>query len=117
MLDYGCGKCHALNNEHFVAEGFDPYFRPINLDQKFDTIICNYVLNVVDEPARTQILNQIVSLLNPGGKAYISVRRDMKADYTTKDTEQFIVKLEKESLVKNSNFETYVISSFHNFNV
>lgn len=110
VLDYGCGKCHDLNNQHFVAEGFDPHFRPIALDKKYDTIICNYVLNVVPDDVRSTILEKIKSLLNDNGTAYVAVRRDMASDYTTKDTEQFLVELDYPTVVKNSNFEIYKIS-------
>ena len=40
----------------------------------YDTVICNYVLNVVYPRTRIDILRKIYEVLKPGGKAYITVR-------------------------------------------
>lgn len=74
-LDYGCGKGRdALT---YDMESYDPHYRPERPAGLFETITCNYVLNVVDEATQHSILADIASLLTPSGKAYITVRRDL----------------------------------------
>lgn len=84
VLDYGCGKgkdAEALEERGFNVEKYDPVHHPVIPTGKFDTIICNYVLNVVEEGVnRGKVLYNIRSLLNDGGAAYISVRNDLKDD-------------------------------------
>jgi hypothetical protein len=93
-LDYGCGRMHDA--KAFGMVGYDPYYNPIELSGEFDTITCNYVLNVIDNAAmRCEVLETIHSLLAVGGTAYITVRRDVKRDgYTSKGTYQCNVELE-----------------------
>jgi hypothetical protein len=31
ILDYGCGKCHDINNEYFKCDGYDPHLCLPNL--------------------------------------------------------------------------------------
>lgn len=82
VLDYGCGRCHSVNNQHFKADGFDPHFEFDQTDasvinsRKYDTIICNYVLCVLREEERQTVLRSIQSLLSVKGIAYIAVRND-----------------------------------------
>lgn len=82
VLDYGCGKCHSVNNQHFVADGYDPHFRPDGLiaRKKYRTILCNYVLCVVPAAERITILKDIQSRLvddEPDTAfALLSVRND-----------------------------------------
>jgi SAM-dependent methyltransferase len=81
MLDYGAGK--GLDADHFGMEKYDPTFWPQRPTTTFDTITCNYVLNVVPPDAEDEILADIEDLLAPGGTAYIAVRRDVKEDGLT----------------------------------
>ena len=80
MLDYGCGKCHEINNEYFgQCDGYDPYYRPDGLikGKRYDYILCTYVLCTIDDhEERLKILKEIKRLLKPDGHAYISVRND-----------------------------------------
>jgi hypothetical protein len=82
VLDYGCGKCHSVNNEHFKADGYDPHFRPDGIPEgvKYRTIICNYVLCVIPAEERTAILHKLQGLLMDGEPdtafALVSVRND-----------------------------------------
>lgn len=71
-LDYGCGRKTFRD-----MAGYDPYWMPERPTGKFDTIICNYVLNVVDAETEKEIIRDILSLLAPYGKAYFAVRRDL----------------------------------------
>ena len=79
VLDYGCGKCHEINNQHFVADGYDSYYRPEILIKRYDTIICNFVLNTIESIfERVAIVQRIRKLLSSNGVAYVSVRNDKK---------------------------------------
>ena len=55
---------------------FDPYFYPDLPAGQFDTIICNYVLNVIDPAEVSGLIEFLESLLTENGIAYITVRRD-----------------------------------------
>jgi hypothetical protein len=78
-LDYGCGKCHDINNLFFKADGVDPYYRMVEIGTQYDTILCHFVLNVIEEePERWSVLQTIRNLLAPTGIAYISVRNDLQ---------------------------------------
>ncbi len=82
-LDFGCGlglDINYLKNKDIDITGYDPYYLPEYPKVKFDTIICNYVLNVLLKDEQTNVLMAISELLKPEGKAYISVRRDIKRD-------------------------------------
>jgi 2-polyprenyl-3-methyl-5-hydroxy-6-metoxy-1,4-benzoquinol methylase len=114
VLDYGCGKgedAKTLENLEFDVEKYDPHYYPEIPTGKFDTIICNYVLNVVDEENRSLVLNNIKSLLNDEGIAYISVRNDLKDDVVkAKGYNQYRVYLpedEFELIKKTGSFKMY----------
>jgi ATP adenylyltransferase len=89
-LDYGCGK--GIDAETFKMSKFDPYFFPIELKRYFgayDTVTCQYVLNVLPKKNEKEILTNIQNLLSDNGNAYITVRRDiLKEGLTTKKTFQ-----------------------------
>jgi len=90
-LDYGSGR--GYDADHFKMAKFDPHFAPERPKGQFNTIVCNYVLNVVNVVTQRQILDDIKSLLVEGGIAYVSVRRDLKKDHNYKTYSQRIVKL------------------------
>jgi hypothetical protein len=76
-LDFGCGK--GFDAEQLGMEKYDLNFEPKMPAGLFDTITCNYVLNVIESPEeRMSVEDQIIRHLNPGGVAYISVRDDLK---------------------------------------
>jgi SAM-dependent methyltransferase len=86
-LDYGCGK--GFDAETLGFEKYDPYFFPEMPEGVFDFIMCNYVLNVVDEESGEKILEKIMEALDVGGICLISVRRDVKQDgFTSRGTYQ-----------------------------
>ena len=99
VLDYGCGRgfdVQALN-----IQGYDPHYSPEMPKCKFDTITCNYVLNVVDKEIELLILKTIKALLKKNGVAYISVRRDkFNEGFTSKKTFQRFVELDLEVVNK-----------------
>lgn len=87
VLDYGCGRAfdvRYLVRLGFDITGYDPFWKPYDNVQfhnfGYHVILCNYVLNVVDEDTQELILMDIEDLLAPEGVAYITVRRDIKED-------------------------------------
>ncbi len=87
ILDYGCGKgadAKYLNNSGANVKSYDPYWNPISLKgQLFDTVLCTYVANVISKEEEQELLSSIKSLLKKDGKAYITVRRDIKKEGVT----------------------------------
>lgn len=107
VLDYGCGR--GFDVDFFGIDGYDPYWEVgIKKDKKYDTIVCNYVLNVVSEEEQKKIISDIRSLLKPEGKAYFTVRRDIKKDYKVGNYVQRVVILNDAlSILKTKGFEIY----------
>lgn len=84
VLDFGCGRGadgEFLRSEDIYVREFDPVHRPDwkILRQRFDVVTCTYVFNVLPESMEKELLGTLRVLLNPGGKAYITVRRDVGA--------------------------------------
>lgn len=72
------------------------------------TQYCSYVYNVINEVERKSITRQIKSMLKKDGRAYITVRRDIKSDYVSKKgTHQYIVKLDAPVVIETSDFCIY----------
>ena len=113
ILDFGCGKgfdTDFLAEEGFDITGYDPYFRPEKPTGQFNTIICNYVLNVLGENEGNKVIEEIKSLLVHCGFAYITVRRDIKREgYTKRGTFQRNVKVNLPILKENKNFCMYFL--------
>ena len=89
ILDYGCGKgfdSRSLRVRGHKCDSFDPHYQPnIDRTKRYDTILCTYVLNVIpSEHERQRVCRDIFTLLKPGGRAYISVRRDIDKEGFTK---------------------------------
>lgn len=85
VLDYGCGKCAALNEDELASVNgvksvlsYDPFYSPhvFKMDSPFDTILCTYVLCTLPKSQEKQILRHIQNLLAPMGLAFITVRND-----------------------------------------
>jgi len=119
ILDFGCGlgsDVESLKKKGFDVFGYDPHFFPVYPKEKFDTIICLYVLNVLFTEEQTTVLMQVSSLLKEGGKAYFAVRRDIQYEgFRThklhqKPTFQCNVKLPFQSILKNESCEIYEYS-------
>jgi 2-polyprenyl-3-methyl-5-hydroxy-6-metoxy-1,4-benzoquinol methylase len=110
-LDFGCG--HGKDAEILDLERYDPHFFPTKPKGKFDTILCTYVLNVVPKDQEAVILKRIKALLSrPHGKAYITVRRDVKKDHlTSKGTLQRRVRLKLPVVKSNSDYCIYLLEA------
>jgi diadenosine tetraphosphate (Ap4A) HIT family hydrolase len=81
VLDFGCGlgkDIDFLTEKKIRITGFDPYYKKDYPTKKFDTIMCNYVLNVLLQEEQSSVLMAVSELLKPDGKAYFTVRRDIK---------------------------------------
>ena len=116
ILDYGCGygeDVKFLRENGFNVDGYDLYYKPELKEKKFDIIICNYVLNVLLLEQQSEVLMHISELLKPEGKAFFTVRRDIKyVGYRLhkihkKYTYQCNVVLPYKSIFKNENCEIY----------
>jgi hypothetical protein len=73
ILDYGCG--FGFDADHFGWEAYDPHYRQKAPEDVFETIICNHVANMLTRSSRQKLFLDIVDLLAPQGKAYLSVSR------------------------------------------
>lgn len=84
ILNYGCGYNEdgiILSKEGFNIFSYDKFnleYRDDELlNRKYDTVICNYVLNVIDDlEIHKKVLEQLKEL---GENIYICVRSDVKA--------------------------------------
>lgn len=88
VLDYGCGKGADgvyLKTKSIKTDSYDPYWNPILLEgKKYDTILCTYVLNVIEsDKEQADLISSILKHLKPSGKAYMTVRRDIKKEGRT----------------------------------
>jgi hypothetical protein len=78
MLDFGSGK--GFDAKHYCMCSYDPYYQPVVPGMLYNTITCNYVLNVIEQPAsRETVLANILAMLTDDGTAYITVRNDKAA--------------------------------------
>lgn len=116
ILDFGCGfgkDVEELSGMGHEITGYDPYYKPDYPTKTFDTIICHYVLNVLQMQEQAKVLFDVSRLLKFGGKAYFSVRRDLKTQgfrthYVHKvPTYQTHVTLPYRSIFKNDSVEIY----------
>lgn len=122
ILDYGCGfgfDTDELKKQGYDVVGYDNYYRPELPVGQFDTIICNYVLNVLEPYAQAEVLMDISHLLKPEGTAYIAVRRDLEKEgfrlhaIHKQYTYQCNVKLPYKSLFANTSYELYEYKHFN----
>lgn len=99
-------------------EGYDKFHFPNYPTEKFDTIICFYVLNVLFPEEQTNVLMELSQLVKPTGKVYIAVRRDIQYEgfrmhkIHQKKTYQCNVILNSKSFFKNENCEIYEYQHF-----
>jgi diadenosine tetraphosphate (Ap4A) HIT family hydrolase len=125
VLDFGCGI--GKDVELFKAKGinivgFDPFYFPDFPTEKFDTILCFYVLNVLLPEEQAEVLMNVSSLLKPNGKAYFAVRRDIQYEgfrihkIHKKETYQCLIKLGYLSIFKNENCEIYEFEHYTTLN-
>lgn len=116
ILDFGCGLAFDVNDlktKGFKIDGYDKYHTPDYPVKKYDTIICNYVLNVLQPDEQPEVLMAVSELLKPNGKAYFTVRRDITYEgfrmhkIHKQTTFQCNVKLPYKSIYLNESCEIY----------
>jgi diadenosine tetraphosphate (Ap4A) HIT family hydrolase len=116
VLDFGCGigkDVELLKHKGFDIIGYDPFYFSKFPTEKFDTILCFYVLNVLLPEGQAEVLMNVSNLLKPNGKAYFAVRRDIQYEgfrihkIHKKETYQCLIKLAYSSVFKNENCELY----------
>jgi diadenosine tetraphosphate (Ap4A) HIT family hydrolase len=125
ILDFGCGigkDVELLRGKGFDILGYDPHYFPNYPNEKYDTILCFYVLNVLLPEEQAQVLMNVSSLLKPNGKAYFAVRRDIQHEgyrvhkIHKKETYQCIIKLGYKSIFENENCEIYEYQHYTTLN-
>ena len=51
--------------------------------KKYETVLATYVMNVLPVKRQAEVIRQVRQHLAPGGRAYITVRSDVKRDGVT----------------------------------
>ena len=122
VLDFGCGfgkDVELLKAKGINITGYDKHYFPEYPQEKFDTIICFYVLNVLLPEEQATVLMELSQLVKPTGKVYIAVRRDLQFEgfrmhkIHQKKTYQCNVVLNSKSFFKNENCEIYEYKHFN----
>lgn len=125
VLDFGCGTgkdVEILKGKGFDIVGYDPFYFPDFPTERFDTILCFYVLNVLLPEEQAEVLMNVSNLLKPNGKAYFAVRRDIQYEgyrvhkVHKKETYQCLIKLAYLSVYKNENCEIYEYEHYTTLN-
>ena len=115
-LDYGCGR--GFDVEYFGLHGYDPnsgdpgYHCPL-YGSPFSTILCTYVLNVIESYwERMEVLLMIRNHLTEDGIAYITVRNDKKNlnGKTSTGSWQGHIKLDLPVVRKTSSYIIYKLT-------
>jgi len=122
ILDFGCGfgfDTVELKRQGYDITGYDYYYCSDYPEGKFDTIICNYVLNVLEPYAQAEVMMNVTNLLTPTGTAFFAVRRDLMEEgfrlhaIHRQYTYQCNVRLPFQSLVCNKSYELYQYNHFN----
>ena len=125
VLDFGCGigkDVELLKAKGVDIIGYDPFYFPEFPTEKFDTILCFYVLNVLLPEEQAEVLMNVSHLLKPNGKAYFAVRRDIQYEgfrihkVHKMETYQCLIKLAYLSIYKNENCEIYEYEHYTSLN-
>ncbi|WP_395066986.1 bifunctional class I SAM-dependent methyltransferase/HIT family protein [Flavobacterium sp.] len=125
VLDFGCGigkDVELLKVKGIDIIGYDPFYFTEFPKEKFDTILCFYVLNVLLPEEQAEVLMNVSNLLKPNGKAYFAVRRDIQYEgyrvhkLHKKETYQCLIKLAYLSIFKNENCEIYEYEHYTTLN-
>lgn len=122
VLDFGCGfgkDVELLSARGVDITGYDKHYFPKYPNQRFDTIICFYVLNVLLPEEQALVLMELSRLIKPDGKVYLAVRRDLQYEgFRThrlhqKKTYQCNVVLNFKSVLRNENCEIYEYKQYN----
>jgi cyclopropane fatty-acyl-phospholipid synthase-like methyltransferase len=114
VLDFGCGSGYGtkvLKEKFTQVDAFDEYpdgYNPADnfitsLDElannKYDVVTCFEVIEHMDGPAQEVLLDNLKSLLNPGGLLYISTVRKMDPPPTENRRIEHIKELSFQELI------------------
>jgi diadenosine tetraphosphate (Ap4A) HIT family hydrolase len=125
ILDYGCGfgtDVSYLKDDGYEIDGYDKYYFKEYPKNRYQTITCIYVLNVLKQIEQSKVLLNISELLSHGGKAFFVVRRDIIKEgfrihkIYKEATYQTNVKLPFKSIFKNRYCEIYEYQHFNIIN-
>lgn len=89
VFDYGCGTgtdANFLKSKGYKVDYWDPYFYNEKDPSKysshsFNTILCTYILNVIQKDERIDAIAKIKKLLHPEGSIFFTVRTDFDILY------------------------------------
>lgn len=110
VLDFGCGRGYDADTLGFSK--YDPHFFPTMPEGKFDVVVCNFVVNTLPKESEETLFTEILSKVVDGGKAFVSVRRDVEVEgFTTKGTYQRNVFLPFKLITENSEFAIYELTA------
>lgn len=77
ILDYGCGK--GFDADYIKCDKYDPYYFPSYPVKLYDTIICIFVVNIIEnDDDRNNVIKNIQNLLKNDGIAYICTHSDKR---------------------------------------
>lgn len=72
VLDFGCGigkDVELLKHKGFDILGYDPFYFPELPKEKFDTILCFYVLNVLLPEEQAAVFNECFKFIKTNWKS------------------------------------------------
>ena len=125
VLDFGSGTgvdVVFLKEKGFDVTAYDPHYAPEYPTGKFETILCNYVLNILLPEEQAHVLMAVSELLAPSGRAYFAVRRDIKHNGFRTHTERGVkvyqcnVVLPYKSVLLADHCEVYEYRHFNQLN-
>lgn len=109
VLDFGSGRgedARWLRRQGFEVTAYDPHHGPERLPSgRFDTVLSTYVLNVLPPAEQKKVERQIRDRLAPGGRALVTVRRDVCSGNAT--GVQSCVRRPWKSILTGAGFQTY----------
>lgn len=109
-LDYGCGR--GMDADTYGMERYDPFYSPKCPRGSFDTILCTFVLNVINnQRSRDLVVDDITKKLKSNGVAYITVRTDKSSlkGKTKSGTWQGLIKLDLPVIHRGSGYTIYQV--------
>jgi 2-polyprenyl-3-methyl-5-hydroxy-6-metoxy-1,4-benzoquinol methylase len=115
-------EVEVLRTKNIDITGYHPFYYPDYATEKFDTILCFYVLNVLLPEGQAAVLMHVSNLLKPDGKPYFAVRRDIQYGgfrmhkVHKKETYQCLIKLPYLLVFKNENCEVYEYEHYKTLN-
>ena len=107
ILDYGCGR--GDDARLLKIDFWDPFWNNFLIKDEYNTITCNYVLNVLPEKDRKDVFKKVRALLHPRGTLFVSVRSDIKGMVKGRDCVQYDVHLpDKYAVKKTKGYRMYM---------